>query len=303
MNSLYEVGLLFIKAGRKKVYHPIDKTLILAIFGGFIIGLSACLSSICGNYYVEGYSQFYKGISFPIGIILVYCAGGELITGNCLLSIALFANAIKSLDLLLSLLIVLLGNLIGTILISLLIAYGHLPNMFNVNLAQTVIVTGNEKCALNFGEAFIKAMFANFFNCLGLWIAMSGKDMRSVILGMFIPNFLIMALDLNHCVADMYYVLVGLFTSYEYGLDSTEMGWGKLFYKSIIPNFLGGFIGGGLLVGIMYFYIFVSEDDSGYGHKGKIKNNINKTNESLEQIVENDNKQNKNVDRSSLKFI
>ena len=303
MNTLYEVGIVFIIAGKKKVEHPIDKTLILAIFGGFMIGLSACLSSICGNYYIEGYSQFYKGISFPIGIILVYCAGGELITGNFLLTIALFANAIKTLDLIISWLIVLVGNLIGSILISLLIAYGHIPNMFNVNLAQIVIVTGNNKCALNFGEAFIKAFLANFFNCLGLWIAMFGKDMRSVILGMFIPNFLIMALDLNHIVADMFYILVGLFTSYEYGLDSTEMGWGKLFYKSIIPNILGGLVGGALLVGIMYFYVFINVDDTGNGRIEKNKKYINKANESIQQIVETDNKQNNNKDKTTLNLL
>ena len=303
MNTLYEVGLLFIRGGKKKVEHPIDKTLILAIFGGFIIGLSACLSSICGNYYIEGYSQFYKGISFPIGIILIYCAGGELITGNFLLTMALFANAIKALDLIISWLIVLVGNLIGTILISLLIAYGHIPNMFNVNLAQIIIITGNNKCALNFGEAFIKALLANFFNCLGLWIAMIGRDMKSVILGMFIPNFLIMALGLNHIVADMFYILVGLFTSYEYGLDSTEMGWGKLFYKSIIPNILGGLVGGALLVGIMYFYIFINVDDSGYGRKEKNKNYINKANESVQRIIETGDKQNNNKDTSTLNLL
>ena len=303
MYSLHDVGLYLIKNGFNKVHKPIIKMLVLSIFGGFIIGLSACLASICGNYYIEGYAQFYKGIVFPIGIIIVYCAGGEIITGNCLLSTAFFANKITTLELLLSWLIVLVGNFIGTMLVSLLIAYGHIPNQFNVVLAQIVIVNGNTICGKNFGEAFIQGMLANFFNCLGIWVAMVGKEMRSVILALFIPNFLIMALDLDHCVADMYYILVGIFTSYEYGLDTTDMGWGKLFYKNIIPVFLGSLVGGGLLVGVLYWYIFINKDDSGYG-RDKIKITETTINNSLQKVFEQNNyTQNKNPDMSSLKML
>ena len=253
------------------------------------------------DYFVEGYSQFYKGVSFAIGIIIVFFAGGELITGNFLLLTAFFSNKITILELLLTWLIVLVGNFIGCILISLLIAYGHVPNQFNVILAQVIIVTGNKMCGKNFGEAFIQGMLANFFNCLGLWVAFQGKDMRSMMLGLFIPNFLIMALELNHCIADIYFILVGLFTSYEYGLDTTDMGWGKLFYKSIIPVFLGGLVGGGLLVGVIYWYVFITRDDSGYGrnknYKINIQNSKNQINDEIKQS------QDKNQDLSLEKIF
>ena len=299
MNSLYEVGLLFAKAGANKVNRPIVKMLILSIFGGFFVGLSAGISSLCGYNLVEGYSQFYKGMVFPLGIIIVYCAGGELITGNFLLTIAFFSGKIKVLQMLLSWLIVFVGNFIGCILISILVIYSHVPNMFNVNLAQLIIVTGNEKCGLNFGESFILALLGNFYSCLGLWLAMIGKDMRSVILGLFIPNFVLMALGLNHCVADMYFILAGLFTSYEYGLDSTEMNWGKLFYKSIIPDFLGNAIGGGILVGVMYWDLFLPKSRK----KKADKVNRMNTNNTINQLVDKPNLKNPNPDFSSLKMI
>ena len=303
MYALHDVALYLVKDGINKVNKPIIKMLVLSIFGGFIVGLSACLASICGNYYVEGYSQFYKGIVFPIGIIIVYFAGGELITGNFLLSTGFFANKISVLELLLSWLIVLIGNFIGSILISLLIAYSHIPNQFNVVLAQIIIVNGNKICGKNFGEAFIQGMLANFFNCLGIWVSLAGKEMRSVILGLFIPNFLIMALELDHCVADMYYILVGLFTSYEYGLDTTDMGWGKLFYKNIIPVFLGSLVGGGLLVGVIYWYVFINKDDSGYGRDKNAKSQTN-LNNSLQKILdEKNNAPNNNNDLSTTQMF
>ena len=200
---------------------------------------------------------------------------------------------------LLSWLIVLVGNFIGCLLVALLIVYSHIPNMFNVNMAKIIIDTGNAKSASNFGEAFILSLLANYLTCLGLWIAMIGREMKSVILALFIPNFVLMALDLNHLVADMYYIFAGLFTCYEYGLDVTEMGWGKLFYKIIIPELLGSLIGGGILVGVIYWYIFIFKEE------GEITVNKNKINNN-ENIKENDKKaiiNEKNLDFSSLKMI
>ena len=299
MNSCKNVAKLFIIAGTNKVHRPIVKFFILSIFGGFFVGLSSGLSSLCQYNLLEGYSQFYKGMVFPIGIILVYCGGGELITGNCLLTIAFFSGKITILEMLLSWLIVLVGNFIGCLLVALLIVYSHIPNMFNVNMAKIIIDTGNAKSASNFGEAFILSLLANYLTCLGLWIAMIGREMKSVILALFIPNFVLMALDLNHLVADMYYIFAGLFTCYEYGLDVTEMGWGKLFYKIIIPELLGSLIGGGILVGVIYWYIF------NFKEEGEITVNKNKMNNN-ETIKENDKKaiiNEKNLDFSSLKMI
>ena len=299
MNSCKNVAKLFIIAGTNKVHRPIVKFFILSIFGGFFVGLSSGLSSLCQYNLLEGYSQFYKGMVFPIGIILVYCGGGELITGNCLLTTAFFSGKITILEMLLSWLIVLVGNFIGCLLVALLIVYSHIPNMFNVNMAKIIIDTGNAKSASNFGEAFILSLLANYLTCLGLWIAMIGREMKSVILALFIPNFVLMALDLNHLVADMYYIFAGLFTCYEYGLDVTEMGWGKLFYKIIIPELLGSLIGGGILVGVIYWYIFIFKEE------GEITVNKNKINNN-ENIKENEKKANineKNLDFSSLKMI
>ena len=164
MNSCKNVAKLFIIAGMNKVHRPIVKFFILSIFGGFFVGLSSGLSSLCQYNLLEGYSQFYKGMVFPIGIILVYCGGGELIIGNCLLTTAFFSGKITILEMLLSWLIILVGNFIGCLLVALLIVYSHIPNMFNVNMAKIIIDTGNAKSASNFGEAFYFIFISKLFD-------------------------------------------------------------------------------------------------------------------------------------------
>ena len=262
MNSPKEIAKLCILYGVNKIKRPKIKTFILSIIGGFFLSSGALLSSICSYRYIGGQAQFYAGLVFPIGIVLIYCAGAELFTVNSLLIIPFFTRYITCIEMLLSWLIVFIGNFIGAILLSLLVVYGgHIPNMFEINLAQIIITTGIEKCSLGFGEALIKGLLCNFYNCLGIWVSLGGREMRSIILGLWTPIFLFVACGLEHCVSNMYYITAGLFTSYEYGLDDTVLNWGRLFYKNLIPVTIGNILGGAALVGIAYYYIYLTDEE------------------------------------------
>ena len=275
MNSPPEIAKLCLQYGINKIEKPKIKIFVLSIIGGIFVGASSLLSNICSYGFYGGRAQFYAGLVFPIGIMAVYCAGGELFTGNCLLTIPFFNGNITWKDLLLNWLITLIGNFIGANLISLLIVYGHITNMFNIMLTEVVINTGIEKCSLNFGDALIKGLLCNFYNCLGIWVSLGGRDMRSVILGMWTPTFLFAACGMEHCVANMYYITAGIFASYEYDLDMMSISWGRLFYKNLIPVIIGNILGGGALVGVFYWYVYLTLDEN------EIHPNISKNLETL----------------------
>ena len=285
MNSPYEIYKLCNIYGFNKTKIPKIKLLILSIFGGFFVGSGAALSLICSYRFVGGLSQYYNGLVFPIGIIASYCAGAELFTETCLLIIPFFIRSITGLEMVLTWLIVYIGNFMGTILVALLIVYGHIPNMFEANLAQNFITLGVNKCSLGFGEAFIKGLLCNFYNCLAYWVSLGGRETRSIILALWIPCFLFTACDLEHCIANMYYITAALFTCYEYGLDSTTLNWGRLFYKNLIPVTLGNILGGIGLVGMAYSYIYSNNEIE----KNPIKlNKMMEMNDSKHAMVNND---------------
>ena len=274
MNSQTDIYKLCNFYGFNKVKTPKVKIFILSIFGGFFVGLGALASSICKYNFYDGKAQYYCGLVFPIGIMLVYITGAELFTEDCLLFISFYHKAITLLEMLLTWLIVFIGNFIGAILLALLVAYGHIPNMFEVHLAQEIINNGINKCSLDFTEAFIRALLCNFYNCLAVWVSLGGRDLRSMILGLWLPTFVIAACELEHCVANIYYITAGLFTSYEYGLDSTTLTWGRLFYKNIIPVVIGNLLGGSALIGVGYSFVF-SQPDNTSNEKGNNNNNDN----------------------------
>ena len=58
----------------------------------------------------------------------------------------------------------------------------------------------------------------------------------------------------------MHYITAALFTCYEYGLDSTTLNWGRLFYKNLIPVTLGNIFGGVGLVSMAFSYLYSNRE-------------------------------------------
>ena len=145
---------------------------------------------------------------------------------------------------------------------SLFIVYGHVTNLFDYGLAQSVINTATDKCNLSFGDAFVKGILCNFFVCLAVWLSFGAKDLFSKIAALWTPILLFIACGYEHCVANMFYIPAGLFASYEYGLPRNKLDWGRYFYKNLIPVTLGNICGGSILVGFGYWYIYLTPDSS-----------------------------------------
>lgn len=260
MNSPPEIANAYIEAGIKKVRLPLPKMFILGIYAGMYIASGGICSSVCSYRLTGGDSRFYSGLVFPIGLMLCLCAGAELFTGNCLLVIPLFCRKIFISEMLISWLIVYLGNFVGGFIMSLLIVYGHVTHLFDYGLAQVLVTNAISKTTLSFGDAFVKGILCNFFVCLSVWLSFGAKDLFSKIAALWTPILLFIACGFEHCVANMFFIPAGLFASYEYHLPRVKLNWGRYLYKNLIPVTLGNICGGAILVGLGYWYIYLTPD-------------------------------------------
>ena len=260
MNSPPEIANCYMEAGIKKVKLPYLKMFILGIYAGFYIASGAICSLTCSYRMTGGDSRFYSGLVFPIGLMLCLCAGAELFTGNCLLVIPLLCRKITIVEMLISWGIVYLGNFFGGLIMALLIVYGHVTHLFDYGLAQVVLNTATNKTTLSFGDAFVKGILCNFFVCLSVWLSFGAKDLFSKIAALWTPILLFIACGYEHSVANMFYIPAGLFASYEYNLPRAKINWGRYFYKNLIPVTLGNICGGSILVGLGYWYIYLTPD-------------------------------------------
>ena len=263
MNSPAEIARNYINIGIKKVKLPYIKMFILGIYAGMFIASGGICSTICSYRLTGGDGRFISGLVFPIGLMLVLCAGAELFTGNCLLIIPLCCKKITIGEMLISWLIVYIGNFVGGIIMAFFVVYGHVPNLFENSIAQYLVNTATMKTTLSFGDAFVKGILCNFMVCLSVWLSFAAKDFFSKIAGLWTPILLFISCGYEHVVANMFYIPAGLFSSYEYDLPRPDLDWGRLFYKNLIPVTLGNICGGVILVGLGYWYVYLTPDNLG----------------------------------------
>lgn len=88
MNSPAEVAKNYVDIGVGKISLPVPKMFLLGVLAGIYIAFGAVASqAVAVSIPLASVAKFAGACVFPVGLMLVLCAGSELFTGNCLLII------------------------------------------------------------------------------------------------------------------------------------------------------------------------------------------------------------------------
>jgi formate/nitrite transporter len=270
INSPKEVAEGFVGIGQVKAALPIWKQLLLGILAGAFIAFAAEASSAATHAIANaGLAKCLAGTLFAGGLMLVVICGAELFTGNCLMVIAASEKAIKVRYMLKNWLFVYIGNFIGAMIIVLVIRFSGQLDMSSGLLGAAAIKTAVSKTSLTFVKALLLGIGCNWLVCLAVWMASAAKDAAGKILGIFFPIWLFITSGFEHCVANMYYIPVGILaktdpnltgTAIEAGLSQAQLDnltWGSFITANLIPVTIGNIIGGAFFVGIAYWLAYV----------------------------------------------
>ncbi len=262
MNTPQEIAELYMMVGDGKTSRMVWVQFVLGCFAGAFIALGGLASQIlsCGMVPVA-LGRFLSAIIFPIGLMMVIIAGGELFTGNCLISICVFSKNTYVSAMLRNWIIVYLGNMAGGIFISLLVAYGGVLDMYNGELANLAVSMAVQKCTIPFIPALFKGIMCNFLVCIAVWVSFSTEEVVGKILSLYLPIALFIACGFEHCVANMYFIPTGIFANSIYEMNASGLTWLNMFWKNLLPVTLGNIFGGAVLVGGGYWLIFLSHHD------------------------------------------
>ena len=63
----------------------------------------------------------------------------------------------------------------------------------------------------------------------------------------------------EHSIANMYYLTAGLFTAAQTGTAAEGLTWGRALIGNLLPVTLGNLVGGGLLVGMSAWYLYLKQ--------------------------------------------
>ncbi len=263
-----EMAVNLIGIGKKKASTPSFKLLLLGIMAGMFIALAA-VGANTGSCVVENASiaKLIAACIFPAGLIMVLIAGSELFTGNCMIIVAVVEREARLLDMFRNWLCVYIGNFIGSIFVAICVNAAGQLDLFDAALAFTTMKTAAFKASIPFGKAVILGIFCNFLVCIAVWMSFAAKTVVGKITGCFLPVMLFVLSGFEHSVANMYYIPAGLFASMNPAYADIAatvpnidvLTWGG-FISNLIPVTIGNIIGGSILVGMMYWLIFLQKD-------------------------------------------
>ena len=250
MDSPAVISSIWTEKGKEKVSISFSKTLILGIMAGMFIALgghaSMIISETIGEVITPGFSKFMGAAVFPVGIMLVVLAGGELFTGNNLIAISLFDKKITGWDVIKNLVIVYMANFIGAFLTALLL---YQSGLYGGNLGEKILLVAEDKLSMSFSMAFIRGVFCNILVTLAVWIQAGAKDSCGKILALWFPVMLFVLSGFEHSIANMYFLPMGYFISGSIKLL-------EMLKLNLIPVTFGNIVGGSFIVSASYWYTY-----------------------------------------------
>jgi formate/nitrite transporter len=161
------------------------------------------------------------------------------------LSSALFGRRVGISQLLKNWVVVYTFNFVGAIIVVLMLAFG--TGLLSGPVGAYVSASAVTKTNLSFLTAFLKGVGCNWLVCLGVWLALSSKELPGKIIGVWIPVMAFVTLGFEHSIANMFFIPAGYFA----GANITVLG----FISNIVPVTLGNIVGGGVFVSLFYYLI------------------------------------------------
>lgn len=253
-------------------------TFLLSVLAGAFIAFGACLytTAITGVTGGLGVTRLLGGLSFSLGLILVVVSGAELFTGNTLIVIAAMSRKVSFWKLLRNWTIVYFGNLVGSLGIMILVYYSWQWKMGDMNVGISAYNIAGAKLSLPFLTAFCSAILCNLLVCLAIWLCFSAHSTTDKILSIIFPITAFVALGFEHSVANMYFIPYGItlantadFVNNPIVADSIGRYPQTLFtvenflLNNLLPVTLGNIVGGSLLVGAIYWLVYIRCDHTG----------------------------------------
>ena len=240
----------------------------LSILAGAFIALGAIFATTTmagGGDLPYGVARLLGGLTFTLGLILVIVAGAELFTGNNLIVMAWASRRVSTARLLGNWALVFTGNFVGAVATAGLMYVGEQYTFGEGSVGATALSIAATKTSLGWLQALVLGAFCNALVCLAIWLTYGARTTTDKILAIVPPIAAFVAVGFEHSVANMYFIPIGLLIktdeSFVAGLESapdlSHLTWGSFLGDNLLPVTLGNIVGGGLMVGLVYWWVYL----------------------------------------------
>lgn len=237
-----------------------------SILAGLMIGMGAACSSVAAHSISNvGIARLIAGIVFPVGLMMVILMGAELFTGDCLMSSAVARKSISLFQMFRVLILVFIGNFIGSVILAALVFFCGQLNFSNGLLGAYTIKVALAKTSLTPLQGITSGILCNILVCSAVLMAMASKDVTGKILASFFVVMPFVTGGFEHCVANMYYITAGLMAKTNhnfvnmlssYGItDISALSLKGFIVNNLLPVTFGNIVGGSIIIGLPMYYI------------------------------------------------
>jgi nitrite transporter NirC len=216
--------------------------LIRSMLAGMYVGAAIVLIFTIGAWLSKdspGAVKLLMGVCFGGALTIVVFAGSELFTGsNLVLTVGVFTGKATWTDLATNWIWTWLGNLAGSALVAFMVYRAGLLDAEPVNAFILKLV--ETKMNLPPEQLFWRAVLANWFVCLGVWMAVRIKSETARIIMIWWCMFTFITSGYEHSIANMCGLLLGLLIPH--GENITWLGYGYNLGLATLGNTVGGAI-------------------------------------------------------------
>jgi formate transporter FocA len=266
-----EMALKAEEIGVRKAGMDAWQTFVLAVLAGAFIALGAIFSTTvaAGTQSVPfGWSRALAGTAFSLGLILVVLGGAELFTGNNLIIMAWAGGKVSTARLLRNWGIVFAGNFVGAAATAVLVFASGQYTFGGGSVGATALAIADGKCHFGLIQAVSLGILCNGLVCLAVWLSYSGRTAADKLLVVIPPIAAFVAAGFEHSVANMYFLPLALLirfyaperfwtTIQKTAVDFQELTPQAAVFSNLLPVTLGNIIGGAVLVGVTYWFVYL----------------------------------------------
>lgn len=244
-----------VDAGESKIFMSTRDTLIRAYMAGAILALAAVFAI---TVTVQTGSPLVGAILFPVGFIMLYLMGFDLLTGVFMLTPLAWMDkrpGVTAGGILRNWSLVFLGNFAGALTVAVIMAfvftYGFSTDpgpvgakIAGIGVARTL---GYEKFGLaGWFTIFIRGMLCNWMVSMGVVGAMISTSVSGKAIAMWMPIMLFFFMTFEHSVVNMFLFPSAMIMGGQFSISD-------YFIWNEIPTALGNLVGGIAFTGLTLY--------------------------------------------------
>ncbi|MEK7372110.1 MAG: formate/nitrite transporter family protein [candidate division NC10 bacterium] len=241
----------------------------LSVLAGAFIALGAVFSTVAlagAGATPWGAGRVLAGVVFSLGFILVVIGGAELFTGNNLIVMAWASRRVGTASLVRNWILVFAGNAVGAVATACVVYLAGTHRFGGGAVGQVALGVAHAKLQLGFVQAVALGMLCNALVCLAVWLTYSCRTTTDKILAIVPPISAFVAAGFEHSIANLYFIPVALLVAafdpafaLSKGLEqqAAALSVSGFLVRNLLPVTIGNIIGGTLLVGAVYWFVYL----------------------------------------------